>query len=195
MTETSSGWRMWGICQELGVPIAAHKTKGPSRQLIFLGIQSHSRQTNLHHCHGASVEGEKSCHEEGGKGGRRERGRAGERGREGREEGGREGREEGGRRRGTLSYVATVFPPGRTFLRRMVKTMKVPKCQHYHVRLNTEFQSDIQWWACFLPQWNGRSILPHLMQCTPSNLTRLARGAAVLSVTQHAGFRWNGQQS
>ena len=28
------------------------------------------------------------------------------------------------------------------------------------MRLNRQFQSDIQWWSCFLPQWNGRSILP-----------------------------------
>ena len=62
---------------------------------------------------------------------------------------------------GTLSHAATAVPPGRTFLRRMIKTMKIPKRQRHHVCLNMEFQSDIQWWACFLPQWNGRSILPH----------------------------------
>ena len=27
------------VCQDLGVPIAAHKTEGPSKQLTFLGIQ------------------------------------------------------------------------------------------------------------------------------------------------------------
>ena len=62
---------------------------------------------------------------------------------------------------GTLSHAATVFTPGRAFLRRMIETMKVPKCQHHHVRLNIDFRSDIQWWASFLPQWNGISILSH----------------------------------
>ena len=30
---------------------------------------------------------------------------------------------------------------------------------HNHVRLTTEFRSDLQWWASFLPLWNGCSIL------------------------------------
>ena len=61
---------------------------------------------------------------------------------------------------GTLSHAATVVIPGRTFMRRMIDTMKLPKCQHHIVRLNQDFQLDVQWWACFLPGWNGKSILP-----------------------------------
>ena len=61
---------------------------------------------------------------------------------------------------GTLSHAATVAIPGRTFMRRMIDTMKIPKCQHHIVRLNQDFQLDVQWWACFLPGWNGKSILP-----------------------------------
>ena len=58
---------------------------------------------------------------------------------------------------GTLSHAVMVVILGHTFLRRMIDTMKFPKCQHHHVRLNKDLQCDIQWWACFL---NGRSILP-----------------------------------
>ena len=58
------------------------------------------------------------------------------------------------------SHAASVVILGRTFMRRLIDTMSVPKCQHHHVRLNRQFQSDIQWWSCFLPQWNGRTILP-----------------------------------
>ena len=61
---------------------------------------------------------------------------------------------------GTLSHAATVVPHGRTFLRRMMETMKIPTRPQHYVRLNGKFRSDLQWWACFLPQWNGRSILP-----------------------------------
>ena len=61
---------------------------------------------------------------------------------------------------GTLSHAAAIVIPGRTFLRRMIDTMKIPKQQHHQVRLNKEFQSDVQWWSCFLPMWNGRLILP-----------------------------------
>ena len=42
----------------------------------------------------------------------------------------------------------------------MIDTMKVAQCPHHRVHLNADFQSDVQWWASFLPQWNGRSIMP-----------------------------------
>ena len=35
------------VCQDLGVPIAAHKTEGPSKQLTFLGIQVDSIKMEL----------------------------------------------------------------------------------------------------------------------------------------------------
>ena len=61
---------------------------------------------------------------------------------------------------GTLSHAATVVIPGRTFLRRMNETMAIPKRLYHHVRLNQEFQADVQWWASILPCWNGRIIQP-----------------------------------
>ena len=38
--------------------------------------------------------------------------------------------------------------------------MKIPARPEHIIRLNREFRSDLQWWSCFLPIWNGRSILP-----------------------------------
>ena len=61
---------------------------------------------------------------------------------------------------GHLSHAAFVVLPGRTFLRRMIDLMKIAKAPKHHVRLTAEFRSDLQWWALFLPEWNGRSILP-----------------------------------
>jgi len=61
---------------------------------------------------------------------------------------------------GHLSHAAIVVLPGRTFLRRMIDLMKVAKLPHHHIRLTADFRSDLQWWASFLPGWNGRSILP-----------------------------------
>ena len=129
------------VCQDLGVPIAAHKTEGPSKQLTFLGIQVDSIKMEL------SLPPDKLTRITAMVLQWREKRVASKRDLQS--------------LIGTLSHAATVVPPGRTFLRRMIETMKIPKCQHHHVRLNMEFQSDIQWWACFLPQWNGRSILPH----------------------------------
>ena len=30
---------------------------------------------------------------------------------------------------------------------------------HHHIRLSQDFTSDLQWWASFLPLWNGKSML------------------------------------
>lgn len=128
------------VCQELGVPIAAHKTQGPSCQLSFLGIHIDALKMEL------SLPADKLSRimamvlEWRNK-------------------------KVATKRQlqsiiGTLSHAATVVIQGRTFLRRMIDIMKIPKLQHHHVRLNKEFQSDLHWWACFLPTWNGRSIFP-----------------------------------
>ena len=128
------------VCQELGVPIAVHKTEGPAPVLPFLGILIDSIRMEL------SLPPEKVTRITAMVMQWRERKAASKR--------------ELQSLIGTLSHAATAVPPGRTFLRRMIETMSIPKCQHHHVRLNAEFQSDIQWWACFLPQWNGGSMFP-----------------------------------
>ena len=61
---------------------------------------------------------------------------------------------------GHLSHVAFVVAPRRAFLRRMIDLMKVAKRPHHHICLTADFKSNLQWWASFLPVWNGRSILP-----------------------------------
>ena len=127
-------------CQELGVPVAAHKTEGPTCRITFLGIQIDSINMELSlppdklaritamvlEWSDKKVATKKQLQS----------------------------------LIGSLSHAATVVIPGRTFLRRLIDTMKIPQRQHHHVRLNRGFQSDIQWWACFLRRWNGRSIVP-----------------------------------
>ena len=61
---------------------------------------------------------------------------------------------------GHLSHAATVVIPGRTFLRCMIELTKRAKHPRHHIRLTTDFRSDLQWWVSFLLVWNGRSILP-----------------------------------
>ena len=129
-----------GVCQELGVPVAAHKTEGPTQSLTFLGIRIDPVHMEL------SLPPEKLARTTAIVLEWRDRKVA--------------IKKQLQSLIGTLSHAATVVVPGRTFLRRMIETMAIPKRQHYHVRLNQNFQSDIQWWAVFLPQWNGRSIHP-----------------------------------
>ncbi len=49
--------------------------------------------------------------------------------------------------------------PGRTFLRRMISPSTSVRELPYRVRLNKEFRSDLEWWACFLPTWNGVGMM------------------------------------
>ena len=42
----------------------------------------------------------------------------------------------------------------------MINLISRAKLPHHHLRLNSEFRSDLLWWALFLPLWNGRSMLP-----------------------------------
>lgn len=59
---------------------------------------------------------------------------------------------------GQLQHACCVVRPGRTFLRRMIDLSTVAKEYHHRLRLNKSFRSDLQWWACFLPTWNGTSM-------------------------------------
>ena len=57
---------------------------------------------------------------------------------------------------GKLSFAAKVVPSGRTFIRPLIDLSKsVVKLSH-HISLNHEARQDIQWWADYLPSWNGR---------------------------------------
>ena len=91
---------------------------------------------------------------------------------------------------GHLSHAGLVVLPGCVFLRRMIDLMKVAKLPSHHVRLTSDFKSDLQWWPSFLPGWNGQLILP---QPDPSShQMRLARGVMVQCQTQVNSFRCHG---
>ena len=131
--------RILDCCQRLGVPIAQHKTEGPSTQLVFLGIELNTREgilklpeVKLQRLQGEikNWTGKHSC-----------------------------------TKRsllsliGQLQHACCVVQPGRTFLRRMIDLSTTAKKLHHHTRLNEGFRSDLYWWACFLPKWNGVSMM------------------------------------
>ena len=60
---------------------------------------------------------------------------------------------------GQLQHACKVVRYGRAFLRRMITLSTSVRELHHHVRLNTSFRSDLQWWAVFLTQWNGVSMM------------------------------------
>ena len=61
---------------------------------------------------------------------------------------------------GQLSDAAIVVWPGRTFLRSLIETAKIPKKQEHLVCLNGECKADLHWWDTFLEGWNGVALFP-----------------------------------
>ena len=139
-TQMTTLCRTLETCQELGVPVATHKTEGPSCQLTFLVMHIDTVKMELNLPPDKLARFSEMVREWSAK-------------------------KVASKKQlqsliGTLSHAATVAVPGHTFLRCMIDTMRIPRCQHHHVRLNREFQSDIHWCVCLLPLWNGKTILP-----------------------------------
>ena len=63
---------------------------------------------------------------------------------------------------GNLQHASSVVKPGHTFLCRMIDLSKWQIHLDSHLRLNTEFRTDLQWWVTFLDMWNGVSIISSL---------------------------------
>ena len=127
------------LCARLGIPVASHKTEGPVCKLTFLGIELDSEAGTLRLPEEKFRRlqrvirwwtGRSSC-----------------------------------TKRdllspiGQLQHACCIVRPGRTFLRCMIGLAKVAKELHHWVRLNKGFKSDLLWWACFLPSWNGISMM------------------------------------
>jgi len=127
-------------CRELGMPVAMEKVEGPSTCLTFLGIQIDTQALELSLPSAKLVRIQSlvsswSKHKAASK-------------------------RDLQSLIGHLSHAATVVPPGHSFIRRLIETAKIGKRPHHLIRLNTEFHSDLMWWATFLSQWNGRSVMP-----------------------------------
>ena len=60
---------------------------------------------------------------------------------------------------GYLCHACKVVRPGRRFLRGIFDLLAWTKKQHHFIRLNEQFQGDIEWWRVFLKDWNGVSML------------------------------------
>ena len=60
---------------------------------------------------------------------------------------------------GHLQHACKVIPPGRTFLRRMIKLLSAFRQDDHPIRLNRDFRSDVTWWREFFHSWDGFSFL------------------------------------
>ena len=41
----------------------------------------------------------------------------------------------------------------------MIELSSVVQEPYHQIRLNKGFWSDLQWWSCFLPKWNGHGMM------------------------------------
>ena len=136
-----------GVCQWLGAPLALEKREGPARILPFLGIVLDTEKLELRLPEEKlqrlrelirQWQGKKSC-----------------------------------RKRellsviGQLQHACRVVKPVRTFLRRMIELSTTAHELYHHIRLNRGFQSDLEWWALFLSEWNGVGMMVAAGRATP----------------------------
>ena len=127
-------------CSSLGVPIAEHKTCGPTTCLVFLGIEIDSVKGELRLPHDKRTRLQTLLQQWGD-------------------------RKVCSRKElesliGLLNHACKVVRSGRAFLRRMIDLLHHRPHESFHIRLNRSFRSDLAWWQTFLPQWNGISFLP-----------------------------------
>lgn len=128
------------VFADLGVPVASHKTEGPSARVKFLGflVDTESFQLSLPDEKlirlqelMASWRGKRSCT-----------------------------RRELESLLGHLSHAATAIRPGRLFLRRLFSLLQKVDQPHFFTRLNSTIRADLSWWSFFLREWNGVSLFP-----------------------------------
>ena len=69
----------------------------------------------------------------------------------------------------------------RSFLGRMIGLAKVAIKVHHYIQQNLNFKSDVQGWACFLPDWNG------ICTCMMSGMTQHHYLGLIMSATSGTG--------
>ena len=126
------------LCSRLRLPVAPSKVVGPATTLTFLGIELDTVKQELR-LPQDKIDRLKAMLREW------------------------YGRKRPSKRQlqkliGHLSHAATVVRPGRTFMRHLINTMKVPLRPEHRVRLSSQCRADISWWASFLEVWNGSSF-------------------------------------
>ena len=126
--------------EKLGIPVALHKTEGPTTALTFLGIiiDTHTFELRLPADKLSRLRDaikqwvrRRSCT-----------------------------KKELESFLGHLSHAATVIPQGRVFLRHLFPLLAMDRAPHHYIRLNASARADLLWWQTFLQDWNGKSFFP-----------------------------------
>ena len=158
-----------GICNELGVPLAAEKTEGPVTKLSFLGIELDTVQSvarlpkeKLDKCHDMIVSflPKKKV-----------------------------------KLRtlqsliGLLNFACRVVP-GRPFLRRLIDRMRGIQKPYYKINLNKETKQDLTVWLSFLKDFNGKSFFRDDLLYTSASLNLYTDAAKEFGFGAILGREW-----
>ena len=127
------------VCQSLGVPVASNKIEGPNTELTFLGITIDTVRGELRLPADKLIRLQQTIRYWASKCSCTKR--------------------ELLSLIDQLQHAATLVRSGRTFLRRMIDLAARFSRLDHRIRLNAQFQSDLQWWSLFLPDWNGSGFL------------------------------------
>ena len=138
------------VCAELGVPLAADKSMGPTMCLTFLGIEL---DTSLMQIRLPAAKLAKLIELV-------------------------EwwlGRSAGTKKElqslaGHLQHACRVVRPGRCFLRRLFELIAVARRQDRFIRLHKAFRADLQWWRTLLSHWNGCTMMWAIHRASPDEM-------------------------
>ena len=124
----------------LGIPIATHKTEGPTTSLVFLGILIDTEKFELRLPADKLLRlqqalqhwvARRTCT-----------------------------RRELESLIGHLSHAATVVPQRRVFLRQLFSLLSLNRAPHHYLRINAGAIADLMRWKFLLQDWNGTSFFP-----------------------------------
>ena len=131
------------LCKELGIPMSAGKTEGPTTQLTFLGIELDTVAMQARLSDARKLDLTQLCTEWEGKKSACIK--------------------ELQSLTGILHFACQVVRPGKFYLRRIIDhtsfvetKVRSPNEQY---PLTGAVRADIQWWIAFLPSWSGESLL------------------------------------
>ena len=126
-----------GVFAGTGIPVASHKTKGPSTSVTFV-VDMVQFQLRLLLEKVTQLWGLVSdwCHERSCT------------------------RKELESFIGHLAHAATVICPGWIFLWSLFDLLSLVSRPYHYVRLTAPVRADLQWWLQFLQVWNGMSFFP-----------------------------------
>ena len=131
------------LCAHLGIPMAAHKTEGPTQCLTFLGIELDSARMRARLPDDKLAELKRLTHDWG----RKKTATV----------------KDLQSLAGILNFAASVVRPGRFFIRAIfaqsAAQAKGAVSPHQQWPITDAVRADIAWWSEFAPDWNGISVL------------------------------------